>query len=168
MHTVKIRLQSPVDTHEISRLHQHAFGPGRFARSAYRVREGSTTDARLNLCAVCDTIIIGAVQFTPISIGGVDRAVLLGPLVIDDAFKNQGFGLQLMLDGMGRARQAGYRLVILVGDPPYYARAGFIGVPPGAIIMPAPVDPARLLYAELIPNAIQSYAGEVRGCLHLM
>ncbi len=69
----------------------------------------------------------------------------------------------MMLDGMARARELGYKLVILVGDLPYYARAGFAVVPCGRILMPGPVDPARLLYAELAPGALEAYRGPVRG-----
>jgi len=120
-------------------------------------------EPRLNLCAVQDGEIIGAVDFTPVSIGGVPGALLLGPLIIVDQHKNQGFGLQLMLDGMKRARKLGYQLVILVGDLPYYARAGFGATPQGLISLPGPVDPARILHAELFPGASGTYRGLVRG-----
>lgn len=158
-----IRLQTPDDRKALKHLHDKAFGPGRFSRTAYRIREGAVTDDRLNLCAVTGDVFIGAVQFTPISIGGVDGALLLGPLVIADAYKNQGWGLKLMLDGMKLARVAGYNLVILVGDRPYYARANFVPAPHGRFILPGPVDTARILYAELSPNALAKYAGVVRG-----
>jgi predicted N-acetyltransferase YhbS len=158
-----IRLQTSEDQAAITRLNELAFGPGRFTRTAYRVREGAATEPRLNLCVVAEEELIGAVQFTPIEIGSLDHALLLGPLVISDAYKNQGWGLKLMLEGMSRARSLGYKLVILVGDLPYYARAGFATTPPGQIDMPGPVDPSRLLYAELVPGAAACYKGLVRG-----
>jgi predicted N-acetyltransferase YhbS len=68
-----------------------------------------------------------------------------------------------MLDGLGRARSLDYRLVTLVGDLPYYARAGFGATPPGHIILPGPVDPARILHVELIPDVLEAYRGLVRG-----
>ena len=162
-----IRLQTPDDEPVLTSLNERAFGPGRFARTAYRVREGAITDPRLNLCIGQGRDMVGAVQFTPIEIGGSDKALLLGPLVIEDAYKNQGWGLKLMLEGMGRAREFGYKIVILVGDLPYYARAGFATAPTGRIVMPGPVDPARLLYAELAPGALASFQGAVRGLTRL-
>jgi predicted N-acetyltransferase YhbS len=162
-----IRLQTPEDELAITSLNERAFGPGRFARTAYRVREGAVADPRLNLCIGESGNLIGAVQFTPVEIGGQQGALLLGPLVIADAYKNQGFGLKLMLDGMSRARELGYKFVILVGDLPYYGRAGFAITPPGRILMPGPVDPARLLYAELVPGALASFQGAVRGLAKL-
>ncbi|HZV22002.1 MAG TPA: N-acetyltransferase [Hyphomicrobiales bacterium] len=158
-----IRLQTPADGPALMRLKERAFGPGRFARSAYRVREEAPPEPRLCLCAITNGVIAGAVEFTPVTIGGNPGALLLGPLIIDDAYKNQGHGLKLMLEGIERARGLGYRLVILVGDLPYYARAGFAVVPQDRIVLPGPADPARLLYVELIPDALESYRGMVRG-----
>jgi predicted N-acetyltransferase YhbS len=160
---VETRLQTPEDFSVLTQLNEASFGPGRFARTAYRVREGAAAEPRLNLCMIKEGAIIGAVQFTPITIGGARGALLLGPLVIEEEHKNQGHGLRLMLEGLQRARELDYKLVILAGDLPYYARAGFAVVPLGQIVMPGPVDPARLLYAELEPEALEAYAGLVRG-----
>ena len=40
-HSVLIRPAGPDDSAEIAALHERAMGPGRFARTAYRVREGA-------------------------------------------------------------------------------------------------------------------------------
>jgi len=159
----EIRLQSAADVPALKRLNEETFGPGRFARTAYRIREAASPDPRLSLCAVWNGEIIGAVQFTPLTIGEACGALLLGPLIIEKEHANQGYGLRLMLDGLRRAAEVGYKLVILVGDLPYYARAGFAVLPPRRIILPGPVDPARLLYAELTPQAISLYSGSVKG-----
>ena len=163
MPSALIRLQTPDDYAALAELNERAFGPGRFARTAYRVREGAMRDARLNFCADLCGEIIGSVDFTPVAIGGVSGALLLGPLIIADNHKNQGHGLRLMLDGLGRARELDYRLVILVGDLPYYARAGFGATPLDHIVFPGPVDPARILHVELVPGALEAYRGLVRG-----
>jgi predicted N-acetyltransferase YhbS len=65
----------------------------------------------------------------------------------------------LLRDGRARARAAGYRLVVLVGDMPYYGRFGFNPVPPGQIRLPGPVDPNRLLALELVPGALANASG---------
>ena len=163
MPSASIRLQTPDDHAALISLNESAFGPGRFARTAYRVREGATGDPRLNLCAVRGGEILGSVNFTPVTIGDVSGALLLGPLIIADSHKNQGYGLRLMLEGHERAREFDYKLVILVGDLPYYARAGFCATPHGHIVLPGPVDPARLLHAALVPGALDAYRGPVRG-----
>ena len=150
---VEIRLQRPDDFPALKQMNEESFGPGRFTRTAFRVREGAAAEPRLNLCAAQNGAIIGAVAIhTGFHRRGlVPGALLLGPLIIEKAHSNQGHGLRLMLEGLRRARELGYQLVILVGDLPYYARAGFATVPPGRILLPGPVDPAPLLMPNLFP-----------------
>jgi predicted N-acetyltransferase YhbS len=60
------------------------------------------------------------------------------------------------------AAAKGHKLVILVGDEPYYGKCGFKRVPPGRAVMPGPVDPARLLVAELAAGAFDGVSGPIR------
>jgi predicted N-acetyltransferase YhbS len=53
--------------------------------------------------------------------------------------------------------------VLLVGDEPYYGRMGFLRTASGRITFPGPVDPARVLYCELQPGAVEGVSGKVRG-----
>jgi predicted N-acetyltransferase YhbS len=158
---IVVRPALPEDSPDIRALHVRAFGPGRFVRTAYRVREG--TDEFSPFCRVCriDEQLVAALRFTPILIGGRDGALLLGPLAVDPAFANQGYGRGLVGEALEAARGAGITLVLLVGDEPYYAKLGFRGIPRGQITLPGPVDPERLLAVELVPGALASYCGLV-------
>jgi predicted N-acetyltransferase YhbS len=149
------------DLPAIRDLHARAFGPGRFARTAYRVRE--TTEPASPHCRVClvDGKIAAAVRFTPIEIGGKGGALLLGPLAVEPALANRGYGRGLVARALDEARDDGIRLVVLVGDEPYYARLGFRRIPFGRITLPGPVDPSRLLAAELVAGALEEYSGAV-------
>jgi predicted N-acetyltransferase YhbS len=66
-----------------------------------------------------------------------------------------------MQEGLARAKARGHRLVILVGDAPYYARVGFQKVPEGKLILPGPVNPERFLYVELMQGALAEARGLV-------
>ncbi|WKW49356.1 GNAT family N-acetyltransferase [Rhodomicrobium lacus] len=167
MPSATIRLQTPDDQQALLCLNECAFGPGRFARTAYRVRERAARDPLLNFCMELDGEIVGALDLTPISVGGVPGALLLGPLIVSGDHQSNGLGLRLMLYGLKQAKDLGYRLVILVGDLPYYVRAGFRPIPLGRMELPGPVDPARLLYAELVPGALEEYSGLIRGMREL-
>src|SRR5262249_24436514 len=98
---------------------------------------------------------------TPIRVGE-SRALLLGPLTVEPPFRRRGIGLALMERALQEARQRGHRLVVLVGDAPYYAKAGFRRVPKGQARMPGPVDPDRLLVAELSEGAFAGVSGPIR------
>jgi predicted N-acetyltransferase YhbS len=158
-----IRLETDGDAATLSQLSAEAFGPGRFARSAYRVREGVPPVASLCLVGSREDRLVGGIRFTAISIGEEKDAALLGPLVVDPAEKGKGFGRALVEEGLARARAEGFALVLLVGDMPYYGRFGFSPVRPGQMMLPGPVDPARLLALELVPGARARATGQVKG-----
>jgi predicted N-acetyltransferase YhbS len=161
-HSIIIRPAGPDDGAAIAALHERAMGPGRFARTAYRVREAAR-GAFSPFCRVCliDGRLAAAVRFTEVAIGGKAGVLLLGPLAVDPAFANQGHGRGLVASALEEARAAGVALVVLVGDEPYYARLGFRRVPRGQILLPGPVDPDRLLAAELVPGALAGFSGRL-------
>ncbi len=154
--------ETPDDADDIQRLNERVFGPGRYARTAYRIREQADPDPSLSFVARVGTLLVGAVAMTPIAIGGA-KALLLGPLIVEPVFRSQGIGEALVTRSLEAAKAAGWKLVILVGDEPYYSRMGFRPTPPGRIRLPEPVDPARLLHCELEPGALDAAEGEARG-----
>lgn len=156
-----LRPQTPEDLPAIKSLHEESFGPGRFARTAYRIREAARVPPAIALTAWDGAQLVGAIQFSAIRIGGMPGAALLGPLAVALPYKNQGCGLRLILDGMAEAKALGFALVVLIGDLPYYHRAGFAVLPRGQIALPGPVDPARLLATELTPDALSRFSGLV-------
>jgi len=160
---VASRSVTAADLPAIARLHARVFGPGRFTRTAYRVREGTPAISSYCRVAYLGEQLIAAVRFTPITIGGTPGAILLGPLAVDPEFAGQGFGRRLVAEAMDAAKSDGVRLVLLVGDEPYYGRFGYRLVPIGQIVMPGPVDAHRLLAAELVPGALAEMHGLVAG-----
>lgn len=153
------RPEQPDDDQEIEALHAEAFGPGRFARAAFRLREGVPHDPALSFVALLGDAFVASVRLTPIRIG--ERpALLLGPLAVKPAYKGRGAGKQLVRIALDAAREAGHEVVLLVGDEPYYGPLGFVRLPPYAITLPAPVDPNRVLVAGLMPEALAGLGGK--------
>jgi predicted N-acetyltransferase YhbS len=150
------------DAEAIERLHERTFGPGRYAKTAYRLREQVAHRLAASFTARIGTLLVGSVRLSPVRIGDT-KALLLGPLTVEPAFRERGVGQALIAYALKAAAAQGERLVILVGDEPYYARSGFRRIPRGRVIMPGPVDPARLLVAELVPGAFEEVKGRVRG-----
>jgi predicted N-acetyltransferase YhbS len=154
--------ETPADADIIERLHERTFGPGRYARTAFRIREGGAGHLPgLSFTARIGTLLVGSVRLTPIRIGE-SPALLLGPLTVEPPFRRRGIGLALMQRAIDEAKHKGHRLVVLVGDAPYYAKAGFRPVPKGQARMPGPVDPGRLLVAELVEGAFAGVSGPIR------
>jgi predicted N-acetyltransferase YhbS len=149
------------DVLAIERLHERTFGPGRYARSAYRVREGRRHVLDLSYTARIGSLLVGSVRLTPICIGETP-ALLLGPLTVEPPFREHGVGSALIARALKNAKAKGHTLVVLVGDQPFYGKSGFKRIPNGQVKMPGPVDPARLLVAELKAGAFDGVSGMIR------
>jgi predicted N-acetyltransferase YhbS len=155
---------TPEDYVELQALHDRVFGPGAYTRTAYRVREGMPPQTPFcRVVAQVPGAIIAAIRFTPITIGGAAGALLLGPLAVDAAFANQGHGRRLIAEGLEAARKADIAIVLLVGDASYYTKLGFETVMPGAIKLPGPFDPHRLLAAHLDDARSRALSGAIQA-----
>jgi predicted N-acetyltransferase YhbS len=157
----EIRPERADDARGIEALVAASFGPGRYAKSAYRLREGVGPEQGLSFVATEDGALRGSVRFWPIFVGSAP-ALLLGPLAVDGAQRGRGIGIALMNRGIEEARRLGYPAVLLVGDLPYYSRVGFSVLKRGSIRFPGPVDPARILGLALCDGGLEELAGPVR------
>jgi predicted N-acetyltransferase YhbS len=158
--SIDLTAERPQDAQAIDKLHERAFGPGRFARTAYRLREGVPACLDLSFVARVGSMLVGSNRMTPVTIG-TRPALLLGPLTVEPAFRERGIGFALMTASLEAAERHGHALVILVGDEPYYGRLGFRRIPPGRVSLPGPVDPERLLVKEIVAGAFDGVSGLV-------
>jgi predicted N-acetyltransferase YhbS len=158
---VTILPETADDAEAVERLHERTFGPGRYARTAFRIREGRGHLLELSFTARIGTLLVGSLRLTPIGIGETP-ALLLGPLTVEPPFRERGVGSALIKRALTDAGAKGHKLVVLVGDEPFYGKIGFKRIPKGQVKMPGPVDPARLLVAELKPGAFEGVSGLIR------
>ena len=152
------RLEQPADVPIIEALQAELFGPERFKRAAYVLRDGVPPDPGLSFVATLDGKLAASVRMTPIRIGG-RAALILGPLVVATESKGKGAGRALVRTALDAARAAGHRVVMLVGDLPYYGPLGFTFLGRDVITLPAPVDPDRVLVAGLTEGALIGLSG---------
>jgi predicted N-acetyltransferase YhbS len=158
--TWQIRPERPEDADAIDALDNDGFGPGRYAKSAYRLREGVAPENDLGFVAIENGVPVGSVRFWPIRVGA-DNALLLGPLAVQSAQRGRGIGIALMQHGIEKARGTGFTCILLVGDESYYRRAGFTPVAPGRVRLPGPVDRARILGLPLKPDSLSNLSGDI-------
>ncbi|HTJ57550.1 MAG TPA: N-acetyltransferase [Devosiaceae bacterium] len=155
------RFATPEDDQFVEDLQALAFGPGRFARTAFRVRERFPIDTSLSLIAEIGGVPVSSVWMTPVSVGGTN-GYLLGPLATDPKFRGQGAGKLLVHEACRIAleRNEG-SFVLLVGDEPYYGPLGFAKTTHGAIQFPGPVDPERVLLHAADPALASTLSGPI-------
>ncbi len=157
----QIRPEGPEDADGVAALNDDGFGPGRFAKSAYRLREGVAPEDGLGFVATGEGgVLLGSVRFWPIVVGG-EPSLLLGPLAVKSELRGRGIGIALMKTGIDAAKTAGFKTILLVGDESYYARAGFARLPAERVRFPGPVDKTRVLGLALQPGALDTLSGSI-------
>ena len=139
----------------IEQLLDRAFGPGRHARTAYRIREGTDWLPGLSFAALDDDeMLVGTIQIWPVALtdpqGRQHPLLMVGPVAVVPEQQGEGYGKALMIaaldaiDGMSSEQPALPQ--VLIGDPDYYGRFfGFHADATGGWHCPGPNDPARLL-----------------------
>lgn len=156
-----VRIANSADDAFIDALQAIAFGPGRFSRTAFRVRERFPIDETLSLVAEVDGVRCGSVWMTPISISG-QNGYLLGPLATHPDFRKRGAGKLLAREVSQRALARGQGdFVLLIGDQDYYCPLGWEITTPGNIVFPGPVDSSRVLLLANDPALATSLAGPI-------
>src|SRR4051812_40431225 len=144
--------ERPEQALDVEALIDAAFGPGRHAKAAERLREGNRPDLALSRVAVHDERVVGCSRIWPIHIGETP-ALLLGPFAVAQAWRSKGLGAALIEACCEAAKDAGHDLILLVGDAPYFERMGFSPLDPKAVTMPGPVDPRRVLVKSIKDGA---------------
>ena len=132
-------------------LLDHAFGPDRHARTAYKVRGAGRPVPALSFAAVEAGMLIGTIQCWPVRLAGDDGVahalVMIGPVAVEPARQRDGIGRMLMTQALHAAHVAGLdEAMMLIGDPDYYGRFfGFAADRTAGWRLPGPVERHRLL-----------------------
>ncbi len=159
--SIRFACERAQDRAAVDALIDRAFGPGRFAKTAERLREGAQAHPEMSVCAWVGDQLAGAVRLWPALLG--DRpAAFLGPIAVEPALRHHGLGAELVEQACARARAAREQVVILVGDMGFFGPLGFEAVPPGLVVPPGPVDPRRLLWTALVPGALEGVGGVLK------
>jgi len=148
-----ISLDAPEHSDAVDALYDEVFGPGRFAKTAERLREGNTKIADASLVAIDSEGLTGVVRVWPVKVGETGRAAFLGPIAVAERRRGNGVAFKLMERAIGVCREQGYAAVILVGDHEYYERFGFNRTAKGRFTLPGPVDQHRVLIRDLSDRA---------------
>ncbi|HEX3918919.1 MAG TPA: N-acetyltransferase [Caulobacteraceae bacterium] len=153
-----LALERPQDDATVERLVLGAFGPGRFAKAAERLREGRTPLLGLSFVAWERGRIVGCVRQWAVRVGETP-AIMLGPFAVDATCRSQGLGAALIEQACEAATAAGHAWIVLVGDVPYFGPLGFVAAP--GVRMPGPVDQRRVLVRPLRPGLAPTIEGLV-------
>ena len=155
-----VREEHDGDAAAIGAVERAAFGqPGEAA-----LVEGLRAAGALavSLVAVLDDVIVGHAALSPVEVAGGRRVLGLGPVAVLPACQACAVGSRLVEEGLARAGERGALAVVVLGDPAYYARFGFVPASRFGIRYPGPVPDEAFMAAELVPDALAEAAGAVR------
>ncbi len=128
-------------------LYALAFGPGRHAKAAARLREGNSCRRDVSFVALAkEGQLIGACRLWPLVTDQGDKALFLGPIAVAPDQQGQGLGGKLIEACLAASDSLTGLPIILVGDLAFFEPYGFKRVPSGQMILPGPADPNRLLW----------------------
>ena len=155
-----IRSEQASDVVAREALLDACFGANRRQRTCQRLRDGRAPAEGLALSAAAQSRLVGTVRLWHVSAGGT-RALMLGPLAVDETCRKLGVGAALITCALAAAKARGHRAVILLGDAPYYARFGFSAAKTGELLLPGPFERDRLLGLELSDSALDGAWGMI-------
>ncbi|MDF2366194.1 GNAT family N-acetyltransferase [Sneathiella sp.] len=147
----------------IEPLLDRCFGPDRFNKTAYKVRENITPLPELSFVTVEGDTLLATIRYWPVMIGGKTPALLLGPIAVEPELQGKGIGVALMRETIRVATEQGHQLIVLVGDPEYYGQFGFQNAAVLGFEMPGPVEKHRLLVKECAPGTLENVSGIIAG-----
>ncbi len=158
---MQIVFEQPEHSGDIESLLDAAFGDKRSAKTVYRLREGVAPLRELCFVALENGVLQGSIRYWPVTIGGTLPALLLGPVAVIEERRSEGLGAVLIEHSLAQAATLGHRIVLLVGDAPYYGRFGFRRDLTLDLGLPGPVDLERFLGFDLVPGALSGVRGVV-------
>ncbi|MEU4214801.1 N-acetyltransferase [Actinoplanes sp. NPDC026623] len=109
-----------------------AFGTDAEARLVETLRPGHAWLPDLCVVAEENGAVVAFALLSRIMVGG-ERGLALGPVGVLPDLQKRGLGSAVIREGLRRATAAGERLVLVLGDPAYYGRFGFVPAAPFGI-----------------------------------
>jgi putative acetyltransferase len=164
--TFEIRPERPGDEEAIAEVNRRAFGGEEEVGIIARIRNSEFFISALSLVAESGGRITGHIMFSIISLvreGRLPEKILsLAPMAVAPEVQGSGTGSDLVRAGMEKARELGYRIVIVIGHPGYYPRFGFVQARRNGFEIAYEVPDEAFMVAGLQPGALQDAGGMVQ------
>ena len=121
-----IRQISNEDNDKIIKLLYKSFGPGRFARSVYRLREKNDRDTEFSYIYELNNQILSSISYYKTFLNNDINGLLLGPLAVDPEHRGKGYGVELVKYTIALIKKTmAYDFILVIGDYHYYEKFGF-------------------------------------------
>ena len=143
-------------------VNEQAFGRTEEAALVDAIRKRDAI--ALSMVAAENSRVVGHILFTPVTIKGADsefQALGLGPVAVLPSHQHKGVGSELLRKGLDRCRKLGHEIIVVVGEPAFYSRFGFVAAKGKGIDCEFDVPDEVFMVLELRENALAGRAGVV-------
>lgn len=160
---MSIRPERESDRDAVFDVHARAFGRRAEAELVDALRARAVP--QISLVADEAGLAIGHVFLSPVTIGDaaeLPAPMALGPLAVHPNHQRRGAGSRLVVEALERARRAGHPLVVVLGNPAYYRRFGFVRAALHDLRYERPAPEPAFQVVALSPGALAGRRGLVR------
>ena len=164
-----IRQSLPSELPEILEIVRGAFAFAEFSDGNEHtlvdtLHSSETFIPALSLTAELCSQLVGYVLLTPIIIKDHRSSVqslALAPIAVLPPFQGKGIGKALITVAHRAAVSQGYSSVVVLGNPTYYSRLGYVATKEHSISLPYDVPASHCMIVELVKGALAGVHGEV-------
>jgi putative acetyltransferase len=162
---ISIRQENKNDFNAVFEVNKLAFGQSNETDLVDRLRQSKAFVPELSLVAAFNGKIIGHLLFTKIKIISTGKreteSLALAPMAVRPEFQHKGIGRKLITKGLEKAKELGYKSVIVLGHEHYYPKFGFVPADQWNIRPPYDVPANVFMALELVKNGLKGVSGIV-------
>ncbi len=160
-----VRPETPLDYPKVYELNNVAFGRAEEAKLVDRLRSSSAFVTDLSLVATVANKVVGHILLSKIEIVNdtqKDIGLSLAPMAVSPSMQKQGIGSALINEGLARAKDAGYKFIVVLGHETFYPKFGFTPTNRWNIRAPFNVPATSFMALELQEDALEKISGIVQ------
>jgi predicted N-acetyltransferase YhbS len=164
-----IREEKPDDYNKVFHLVERAFldqaySDHREHHLVKRLRDSSNFIPQLSIVAEIDGRLAGYILLTEIKIAGPAGqyvSLAMAPIAVYPDFQRQGIGSKLIIYAHKKAKELGYRSVVVIGHQDYYPKFGYQLAHKFGLTFPFKVPEINCFAIELVKGGLAGVQGEV-------
>lgn len=162
--SLEIRIENPNDYPKVYDVNLAAFKRPDEAQLVDKLRTGEAFVGDLSIVAAIGKDVIGHILFTPIQIVNGDirhESLALAPMAVLPDHQGKEIGSQLVWAGLKKAKELGYKSVIVLGHETFYPRFNFTPANKWGIKAPFNIPEKYFMALELEEGALDNVSGTV-------
>lgn len=120
--------ENPNDYKQIEQVNDLAFSQPNEGKMISSLRKNKKFIPDLSLVAKFDSKVVGHILFFPLNIISGEKSfevISLSPMAVLPEHQQKAIGKNLVIEGLKKAKELGYKAVIVLGHPTYYPKFGF-------------------------------------------